>query len=189
MKIFAFVRKTQTQGTVMIQLVIRAKDGDHEAFGELIEMYEDLVFTIVRRRVRDNFAVNDVTQDVFLRAFRKIGQLGDPAKFKSWICQIAVRLSINYAVRTKEFEGRDYFNPAGEEKDPAGGMIAEETAQQVRRAIKKLGRIYREAIVAFYFDELSIKEMGEKFKVPEGTAKRRLYQGRKMLHEALGVLV
>jgi len=173
----------------MIQLVIRAKDGDHEAFGELIEMYEDLVFTIVRRRVRDNFAVNDVTQDVFLRAFRKIEQLGDPAKFKSWICQIAVRLSINYVVRTKEFEGRDYFNPVGEEKDPAGGMIAEETAQQVRRAIRKLGRIYREAVVAFYFDELSIKEMGEKFKVPEGTVKRRLYQGRKMLHEALGVLV
>lgn len=169
----------------MIQLVIRAKNGDHEAFGELIETYKDLVFTIVRRRVRDNFAVDDVMQDVFLRAFRKIEQLDDPAKFKSWICQIAVRLSINYAVRTKEFEGREYFNPVGEEKDPAGGVIAEEAAQQVRRAIKKLGRIYREAIVGFYFDELSIKEMGEKFRVPEGTVKRRLYQGRKMLADVL----
>jgi len=106
-----------------VPLVIRAKAGDNKAFGELIEMYEDLVFTIVRRRIRDNFAVNDVTQDVFLRAFRKIGQLDDPVKFKSWICQIAARLSINYALRAKQFEGRENFNPAGEEKDPVIGLI------------------------------------------------------------------
>lgn len=164
-----------------VPLVIRAKNGDHEAFGELIEMYEDLVFTIIRQRIRDNSAVNDVAQDVFLRAFRKIEQLGDPAKFKSWLCQIAARLSINYALRAKQFEGREYFNPAGEEKDPAIGLITEETALKVRNALKKVKRIYRDPLVDFYFHDIPLKEIGEKYGIPLGTVKRRLYEGRKLL--------
>lgn len=165
----------------MIQLVIRAKSGDHEAFGELVEMHREQIFKMARQRLRDDNAADDVTQDVFVRAFRCIGRLENPEKFKGWLCQIVVRLSINYALRVKRLEGRDYFNPAGEEKDPAGGLIAHETALRVNKALKKIKRIYRAPIIDFYFQEMSLAEISEKYGIPLGTAKRRLYEGRKLL--------
>ena len=83
----------------LAKIVVRSQSGDAEAFGQLYEQFYSRVFGIVMQRLRNTAEADEITQEVFLRAYRKLEQLKEAAAFPGWICQIAVRLSINRAVR------------------------------------------------------------------------------------------
>src|SRR5262245_45189106 len=83
----------------LINLVIRAQNGERDAFGELVRQFEPTVFATVLRRLRNRSEAREVTQDVFVQAMRKLGQLRAPERFAGWLRQIALRMSINRAVR------------------------------------------------------------------------------------------
>ncbi len=87
------------EDTQLISLVRKSQAGDREAFGRLVDEFEPVVFAIVLRRLRHDAEAREVTQEVFLRALRKLDQLRDPERFVGWLKRIAVRLSINRAVR------------------------------------------------------------------------------------------
>src|SRR5690606_19033554 len=80
-------------------LVQQAQRGETQAFGELARQFEPTVFAIVLRRLRNRSEALEVTQDVFMQALRKLPQLREPERFAGWLRQIAVRMSINRAVR------------------------------------------------------------------------------------------
>ncbi|MFP6762764.1 MAG: sigma factor, partial [Planctomycetaceae bacterium] len=86
----------ETQIRSLVQL---AQSGDREAFGQLVTAFEPIVYRVVLRRLRDASDAREVTQEVFLRAMRKIGQLREPERFAGWLRQIAVRMSISNIVR------------------------------------------------------------------------------------------
>ena len=86
-------------GEFTIQTVLHAQGGSRNAFDQLTELFYSRVYGIVMQRLRNTAEADEVTQEVFLRAFRKIVQLKEPAAFAGWLCQIAVRLAINRAVR------------------------------------------------------------------------------------------
>jgi len=71
-------------------LVRRAKQGDLHAHGKLVELTQTMVYAVVRRIVRDLDDALDVTQDVYLRAFRRLRDLEEPAAFPGWLRRIAV---------------------------------------------------------------------------------------------------
>ena len=82
-----------------IRLVLQAQAGSREAFGALVKQFEPAVFATVMSRLRHRAEAREATQDVFLQAMRKLHQLREPERFGGWLRQIAVRLSINRAVR------------------------------------------------------------------------------------------
>ena len=85
--------------TRMIELVRLAQHQDREAFGLLVEAFEPAVYSITLRRLRDASEARELTQEIFIRAMRKIGQLREPERFAGWLRQIAVRMAINRIVR------------------------------------------------------------------------------------------
>ena len=70
--------------TRLLTLVQLAQGGDREAFGELVQQFESTVFAVVMRRLRNQAEAAEVTQEVFLRAMRKLPQLREPERFSGW---------------------------------------------------------------------------------------------------------
>ena len=83
----------------IIELVQRARNGCRESFGELARQFEPTVFAIAVRRLRNEADAAELTQDVFIQALRKLGQLREPERFAGWLRRITVRMAINRAVR------------------------------------------------------------------------------------------
>jgi RNA polymerase sigma-70 factor (ECF subfamily) len=77
------------------QLVGRARRGDVAAYGRLVRATERMVFGVALRVLRDQALAEDAAQETFLRAFRRIGDLGEDAAFLTWLRRIAVTVAIN----------------------------------------------------------------------------------------------
>jgi RNA polymerase sigma-70 factor (ECF subfamily) len=173
----------------MIALVRAAQAGDREAFGALAREYEGVVYGLVLRRLRNQAEAAEVSQDVFLRAFRKLPQLREPERFVGWLKRIAVRLSINRATRrppeiVQAPETLWSIAPALEQ--PLERALTSERALELRTGLSRLKPLDRDTLIAFYFEGRSLKELSDRYQSPIGTIKRRLHTARGRLRAELG---
>ncbi|MAG93649.1 MAG: RNA polymerase subunit sigma [Planctomycetaceae bacterium] len=172
----------------LIEFVTLARDGDRGAFGELVREFESMVFAIVLRRLRNRSEAREVTQDVFVQAMRKLRQLREPERFVGWLRQIAVRMSINRAVRrpNETVRSPETFNTANTDPDtPLDSLLRVERIEQVWGGLNRLRDLDRETLISFYIDGHSLKEMSSQFASPVGTIKRRLHMARNRLRDEL----
>lgn len=175
-----------------VEDVVRAAQmGDHEAFNELVTRYERMVEAVCWQRLRDHAEVQEVAQDVFIKAYRKLNQLREPAAFAGWLKAIAVRQAINrctrrppsIAVEPLALEAVDSEEPA-----PLATVLEQERADQLRAGLGRLAKLDRTTLVAFYLRGQSLVEMSDEFAAPVGTIKRRLHMARKRLARELECL-
>lgn len=174
--------------TQLIELVTLAKSGDREAFGELVKHFESTIFAIVMRRLQNRSEAKEVTQDVFIQAMRKLEQLREPERFAGWIKQIAVRMSINKAIRrppVSQSSAEVIPGVADSGESPLEELLRSERAFQLNQGLTRLRQLDRETLVAFYFEGNSLKQMSDSFQSPIGTIKRRLHTARNRLKEEL----
>ena len=175
----------------MTPVVLRAQAGDRRAFDELVNEFHSRVYGIVMQRLRNTAEADEITQEVFLRAFRKLDQLKEPAAFAGWLSQIATRLAINRAVRRPAecmCEPQSFEMMHEVDDNPAAGLLQEEDVQQLRLGLDRLGQMDRQTLSAFYFEGQSLKEMAEVFDSPIGTIKRRLHTARHRLRDVMGAM-
>lgn len=173
----------------IVNLVRAAQAGNAEAFGALAREFESSVYGVVIRRLRNSAEAAEVTQDVFLRAFRKLSQLREPERFVGWLKRIAVRLSINRATRRppESIQPPELFDSQRHSVDqPVERILRREDAHEVRRGLSRLKPLDRDTLVAFYFEGRSLKELSARYESPVGTIKRRLHTARNRLKAALG---
>jgi RNA polymerase sigma-70 factor, ECF subfamily len=173
------------------QTVRAAQAGDRQAFGRLIEDFQPAVYATVYRRLGNHAETQEVCQDVFIQAMRKLDQLDDPRCFGGWIRSIAARMAINYAVRRRPRPSGDsgvIATACLENDTPLVALLAREREDQVRRGLRKLRATDRKTLEAFYFEGRSLGEMSRKFDAPVGTIKRRLHVARKRLAKELEAL-
>ena len=173
--------------TVQTRLVSAAQQGDREAFGQLFEQFQRAVYAVAFRRLGDHAEAQEVCQEVFIQAMRKIGQLRDPRCFAGWLRSMASRMSLNRAVRGPRMPIMpamlEVASPG--EQTPLGNILDEECRAQVHSGLDRLSTLDRETLVAFYFDGRSLLEMSDQFRTPVGTIKRRLHVARKRLAREL----
>lgn len=172
----------------MIQLIRRARRGDREAFGELARKFEPVVFAIVLRRLRNRSEALEVTQDVFLQAMRKLSQLREPERFAGWLRRIAVRMSINRAVRRphESLRASDGFGSVeSASSTPLENLLRDEQVGRLRGGLARLRELDRRTLIAFYFEGHSLKQMSDETGSPIGTIKRRLHTARNRLRAEL----
>ncbi len=172
-------------------LVEQAQNGNRAAFDHLVVRFYTKIHRVVMQRLRNSAEAVEVTQEVFLRAFRKLPQLQETERFSGWLTQIAARLSINRAVRRPSecFLEPDIISAFDATDDtPLFAMIRQENMEQVRAGLDQLGRLDRETLWAFYFEGSSLKEMSEQFASPIGTIKRRLHTARGRLRDVISGL-
>src|SRR5688572_11403026 len=177
--------------TELIRLVVAAQNGSREAFGELFVRFEKHVLAIALRRIGDYGEAQELTQDVFIQAMKKLDQLRVPEAFPGWLRSIAHRMAINHLVRKRgdlAIEPEVMEATCVERETPLAMALAAERKTGIRQGLKKLGRMDRETLVAFYVKGKSIDEMAGDFDAPEGTIKRRLHVARKRLAKEVAEL-
>ena len=166
------------------ELVRAAQDGDRYAFGVLFERFERHVFAVALRRSGDYNEAQELTQDVFMQAMQKIGQLREPQAFGGWLRAITNRMAINRAVRRGPdlpMEPETLEGNCVETETPLAQVLEGERKTQVQAGLARLGDLDRQTLVAFYVNGKSLIEMAIEFDAPVGTIKRRLHVARKRL--------
>ena len=173
------------------ELVNLAQQGDRDAWGELVLRYQTMVSSTIYKRMH-NYADADglsqeLFQDVFLQAFRKLDQLREPQHFGSWIRSIAIRTAINKWVHAERHYhavsfGQKVNTVVCEYTDaPDDRILEQERMNCLHRGISRLCKMDRDTLTEFYLRDKSILEMSEEFDTPSGTIKRRLHVARKRL--------
>jgi RNA polymerase sigma-70 factor (ECF subfamily) len=173
------------------ELVGRARRGDREAFGQLIEQYQVPLYNMALRMVGGRDDAADVTQEAFLRAWEKIRTLRD-APFKSWLFQIAANLCYDhfrrgkrYGVMPEEEQGGKLVSLGLPTPDPQERAEASERNRLVREGIAALEHDMRLALILRDINGLSYEEIGAVLRVPLGTVKSRIARARAAVQEML----
>ena len=183
--------RTQAAPTVTVELVLAAQAGNRAAFGQLVERYERLVYSVIHRRLGNHAEARDLAQDVFIQAMRKLNQLREPARFAGWLRSIAAPMAINWIVRRRHevsFDS-DACEAASIDRDtPLTRALATERAAQLHAGLCRLRALDRQTLEAFYLDGRSLVEMSDRFDSPVGTIKRRLHVARKRLAAELSAM-
>ena len=169
-------------------LVERAKAGDREAYGELVVRFQSSVYAMALGRVRDPLEAQELAQDVFVHAMRKLPQLRDPRCFAGWLRRITARMAINRLTRKGPFFGAepellDAVQAKG--RAPDESFEVAEAVEQLKVGLAELKPLDRATLEAFYIRGRSLKQMAREFGIPTGTIKRRLHVARQRLKEVL----
>lgn len=173
------------------ELVRAAQQGDRQAFEQLFRRFERSVYATALRRLGNHAEVQELCQEVFIQALRKIGQLENPLCFGGWLKSITQRMAINRQVRNRSLTSSDpdrVEEECVEYGTPLGAMLAQERCDQVHVGLNRLPVLDRDTLVAFYFHGQSLLEMSNEFRSPVGTIKRRLHVARKRLAKELEAL-
>jgi RNA polymerase sigma-70 factor (ECF subfamily) len=165
----------------LVALVIQARDGDARAFGELYRRFGRFVHGVVVARLAHDDA-EDVTQEVFTRAWTKLQALQEPAAFGPWIGSIARRLSADHLRRRRVHEGLDEPVPVRESQTAALG------AREILAAIRALPEAYRETLTLRLVEGHSGPEIAALTGLTPESVRVNLYRGFRLLREKLGAL-
>jgi RNA polymerase sigma-70 factor (ECF subfamily) len=172
----------------MAELVRRAKRGQSSAFSELVRQFERTALGVAFAVCGDAALAGDVTQEAFLRAWRKLGELSDNAKFGGWLCGIVRNLAID-AIRTrgrgKEVSDDGSVAAAEELADPISQVQRFEQSDQIDWALRQLDEPSRTAIVLRYYQNLSSAEIAGLTGATIGAVDTRLSRARRTLRYLL----
>jgi RNA polymerase sigma-70 factor, ECF subfamily len=172
----------------IILLVDRAKVGDRQAYGELVLRFQGSVYAMALARVRDPLEAQELAQDVFVHAMRKLPQLRDPRCFAGWLRRITARMAINRLTRRGPLFGADpemLATVADKDRTAEEHAAVGEAVGQLKVGLARLKTLDRLTLEAFYLRGRSLKQMAREFEVPTGTIKRRLHVARQRLREQL----
>jgi RNA polymerase sigma-70 factor, ECF subfamily len=160
------------------ELVRSALSGDSAAFTRLYERYGRIVHGLLLARVaRDE--VDDLVQDVFLTAWRRLDGLRDPAAFGGWIAMIARNRATDFHRRTTEFV------ELPENLESPASASGEADANVALAAIRSLPDAYRETLILRLVEGLSGPEIAERTGLTPGSVRVNLHRGMKMLRDKL----
>ena len=152
---------------------------------QLIDKYSDMVYRIAFSRTQNVQDAQDITQDVFLK-YLKYTQVGNSFREeehrKAWLLKVAVNTGNTY-VKTAWFRHRASLTEVSDMTEAAVDSIGEKS--EVYYAVMALPEKYRVVVHLFYFEELSVKEIGQILKMSETAVKSRLHRSREMLKETL----
>jgi RNA polymerase sigma-70 factor (ECF subfamily) len=184
---------TEAEAESDAALVLRARSGDADAFGRLIQRYMRRAYLQALGLVGSREDALDLSQEAFARAFRARRTLDPDRPFYAWLYQILRRLCFNFLrdrktrARLLEAEGHGWLvERAGDaSSDPAAVLERAEARRRVGGAIERLPAREREVLVLKEFEELKYREIAELVGVPVGTVMSRLYAARKRLARAL----
>lgn len=174
----------------LAELVRRSQNGDRMAFDRIIGLHAGRIHKMVYYRVRSAMDAEDISQEVFITAWRKISNLKDPEKFTSWLYKIAVNRSLDH---TRKRRLLDFFGLKGQGRDPGAEeeefdvpdtvtpspldkVVEGEFKRLLDRFTESLSRMEREVFTLRFMDQLGLKEIAETLGKDESTVKTHLYR-------------
>lgn len=179
-----------------VRLMLRVRDGDDDAFGQLVERYSGRVFGFFCRRLGDHQEAEDLTQEVLLRLFRARQRYQPTARFSTWVFHITQNVARN-ALRFRRRHPSVRLNDAADGDDlldvllsgtvdaPSRPLERAELASIVRAAVAGLGERQRTALELHQFQEQTYAEVAAQLDMTPKAAKSLLYRARNLLRVRL----
>lgn len=165
------------------RLIKLLKAGKEEAYIELINTYGNKLLKTCFLMIKDEKEAEDIVQETFIKVFKYMKTFKGESSLYTWIYKIAqntLRDSYRNKIITIPYEDYTVSSENIEEI-----IIDKESREILKDELNKMNFIYRQVLVLFYFDGLSIKEISEILDEKEGTIKSKLSRGRKILGESL----
>jgi RNA polymerase sigma-70 factor (ECF subfamily) len=164
-------------------LILRARRGETEAFGELVGRTQSAVFNVCYRLMGERREAEDLAQETFLRAYTRLASFDLERPFLPWIRRVAANLCLN---RLSEHpptlvELSEDLERADAGQEPDARIEQRERSGQIRAALLALPPRYRVAIELRHFQELSYEEMAQTLNLPMSDIKSDLFRARKLL--------
>lgn len=175
-------------------LVQQILNGNTNAFRFLVANHQRLVVHIVGRIIHRTEDVEDISQEVFIKVFRKMKNFRGDSRLSTWIAKIAYNTSISHVRKHQKDETSYDENPGlvanQKEREATHKMVERDEAKKfLMEKIEELPVHYRTVLTLFHLEEFSYKEIEEITEMPEGTIKSYLSRARKILKEKLEKVV
>ncbi len=173
-----------------LELIQRAKRGDAEALGALIDGHRDSLHHFLLRLTRREDVAEDIGQEAFVRVLRNLDRFDERFRFSTWIFTIARRLWINHIQKFRPIPDSDVIGSRpGEGDGPQALAETNEHRAQIAGAVTvglaALNPRQREIIELFHGRELSIQEIALRLELPVGTIKSHLFRARRRMSAAV----
>jgi RNA polymerase sigma-70 factor (ECF subfamily) len=170
-------------------IVTQIKDGDVEAYAELIQRYQKPVFNLMFRFSQSKIDAAELTQDIFCKAFEKLSGFQNDRSFFSWLYTLAMNHGRDY-VRQQERKrnGLRFYTENMEQENSSLPLEIVEKKQEIDKmfmALSKLPHEKREMLLLRYQQELPIKQIGEIFNLSTSAVKMRIHRSLALLQNQL----
>jgi len=172
-------------------LMLRVRDGNHDAFGELLKRYEHRLFVFFLRQFGDEESARDFVMDTFLKVYRAAPRYEPRAKFSTYIYQVARNLAINESRKRKfrrtesldEMKDDTGVQIAGDDPDPERVLEISERQALVQEALRQLPEDQRMILILVEYQELTYERVSQIMGCSMGTVKSRMHRARQKIRE------
>lgn len=171
-----------------ILLISRARTGDREAFGGLVEQYRDNVYRLAYRMCGNAYDADEAAQEAFVAAWRALPNFRGDAKFSTWLYRLTTNAAIDVMRREKRHQtvgDGEMIDVADDTDSPQETVERTEQQEAVQKALSTLREEYREILLLRYMEELDYSEIAEVLQLPSGTVKSRINRAKAALKAAL----
>jgi len=174
------MKEMNVSDSTLVSLYIK---GNEEAFAMLLKRHKSKVYTTIYLIVRDQYIAEDLLQETFIKAIKKLksGEYNEEGKFLPWITRIAHNLAIDYFRREKRYptvvmeDGSSVFNSLSFSEDSLESIkIKDETHALLREMIQTLPEAQREVLLMRHYSDMSFQEIAEATGVSINTALGRM---------------
>jgi RNA polymerase sigma-70 factor, ECF subfamily len=165
-------------------LVVRAQQGDREAFAGLVNLTSDRMYAIAVRVLRDSDLAEDALQSALLTAWRQLPNLRDPDRYEAWVRKVLVHACYAEARRRRAWAANVRVLPVD---GPAGpdDIVSVDDRDALDRAFRRLSVEQRAVFVLHHHQGLPLVEIAETLGIPAGTARSRLHHATRVLRGAI----
>ena len=178
--------------------MLRVKQGDSHAFGQLVDKYKQPVINLVHRTLRDATEAEDIAQTVFVQVYKSAERYKVSAKFSTWLFTIARNLCLNEIRRRSRHPAESMDVPHPEHEDqplhqfedkrtftPPESLLQGELKEKIEEALAELPENQRTAILLCRQEELSYEEISEVLGCSVSATKSLIHRGRETLKQKL----
>src|SRR5208283_963094 len=168
------------------KLIEQSLSGDPEAYAALVNQHQKMIRAVTFRMTGSPDDAEELAQDAFLRAYRQLGSFGGGSKFSTWLCKIAINLSLDWRRRESRRSGihSKWAADAISENSPDGGF-PDELSRRVQDALNRLPAKQRAAIVLTIYENQSHAEAAKTLGCTEATVSWRVFAARQKLKHLL----
>ena len=178
-------------------LVRRVKEGDKDAFGELVGRYKRRIYFVAYRMTNSHSDADDFSQEAFMKAYESIGNFREESSFSTWLYRIVVNITINHLKKAGKMQTFTLDeNMSFKHSDLASVVdnpekIAEERElhKEITKAIESLPLEQKTVVVLTILEGLPHKEIARILDCSEKTVSWRLFEARKKLKEKLAAYI
>lgn len=169
------------------QLIQLTANGDMQAFGRLIDRYQDFLYSVCMAVLKNPDESQEATQDSFLKIMKSAASFNGQSKLSSWMYKIAYRTSLDYLRKRKRTTDLDEveYSVADQSRTADEDMMSGEHTARIQQAIDHLDGDEAQLVRLFYLEEVSVKELAGLTDLSVSNVKVRLFRARKKLYNII----